>query len=139
MLLRNHLAPFDPLDYIIFECSLRASTSCQDIDSKNHDHLSKAHFSDFWGYRYDWTKWNRTNRMKMVNFDKSIKSVREKIPSFTKAGYKTQKTPIKVDRILQKTKITDGLEPIDCEGTLPFPLSNCAQDNDEEDGKSGGK
>ena len=93
------------------------------------DHLSKEHFTDFWGYRYNWTSWNHSNRRKIMTFDQEIQKLREKIPAQTEVGYKTLKTPISVDRILQRTKITAGLQSIDCESTIPFPLSNCAEDN----------
>ena len=66
-----------------------------------------------------------------MNFDREIQKLRDKIPAQTKVGYKTLQTPISVDLVLQRTKITEGLESIDCESTLPFPLSNCAEDIDD--------
>ena len=64
-----------------------------------------------------------------MNFDQEIQKLRKEIPAQTEVGYKALKTPISVDRILQRTKITAGLQSIDCESTIPFPLSNCAEDN----------
>ena len=72
-----------------------------------------------------------------MKFDQEIQKLRDKIPAQTKVGYKTLQTPISVDLVLQRTKITAGLESIDCESTLPFPLSNCAEDID--DGDAGGR
>ena len=113
----------------MFFNSFRVSTSHQQIDGKSDDNLSKAHFTDFWGYRYNWTAWSLSNRRKLMNFDQEIQKLRKEIPAQTEVGYKALKTPISVDRILQRTKITAGLQSIDCESTIPFPLSNCAEDN----------
>ena len=119
------------INFLVLFCftSFRVSTSNQQINSKNDDNLSKTYFTDFWGYRYNWTAWSLSNRRKLMTFDKEIQKLREKIPAETEVGYKTLKTPISVDRILQRTKITAGLQSIDCESTIPFPLSNCAEDN----------
>ena len=49
-----------------------------------------------------------------MTFDQEIQKLREKIPAQTEVGYKTLKTPISVDRILQRTKITAGYGNTGC-------------------------